>query len=121
MKDSARPALDAQAIDRLRRWGDEAGEDLVAQLVKLFLPDADSLVNSLRRALAADDVVEVSRSAHTLCGASANIGAAELARACASLERASSCGDPGGLRPLLEAVEAELARVRAALGLLLTS
>ena len=116
MADSARPALDAQVVGRLERLGQAAGEDLMGQLATLFLADADVSVVALREALAGDDAAAVVRSAHTLSGASANLGATQLARLCATLATDGAAGDLVGGGALLEAVEAELGRVRSALG-----
>jgi CheY-like chemotaxis protein/HPt (histidine-containing phosphotransfer) domain-containing protein len=114
--DPARPALDARVVGRLERLGTAAGEDLMGQLAMLFLADAEVRVVALREALAGDDAAAVARSAHTLHGASANIGAAELARLCATLAKDCATGDPVGGEAQVQAVEAELGRVRSALG-----
>ena len=83
--DPAVPVLDEQVVGRLERLGKTVGEDLMGQLVILFLADADASVVALREALAGDDAAAVIRSAHTLSGASANLGATDLARLCATL------------------------------------
>jgi CheY-like chemotaxis protein len=112
----ARPVLDAQVVDQLEQLGRAAGEDLMGQLAPLFLADADARVVALRQALAADDAASVFQAAHTMSGASANLGATELARLCAALEADSEAGNLTGGRALLDAVEVELERVRFALG-----
>jgi two-component system, sensor histidine kinase and response regulator len=111
-----RPVLDARIIDRLEKLGRAAGEDLMGELATVFLADADTRVAALRQALADDDAASVSQSAHTMSGASANLGATDLARLCAALETDSEGGDLIGGGAMLEAVEAELGRVRSALG-----
>ncbi len=108
--------LDAQVVGRLERLGETAGEDLMGQLAILFLTDADASIVALREALAGDDAVAVNRSAHTLSGASANLGATDLARLCAALATDGAAGDLVGGRTQLEAIESELGRVRFALG-----
>jgi two-component system sensor histidine kinase/response regulator len=112
---SIRPVLDPAIVDRLQRLGDAAGEDLRTQLADLFLADARLRVAALREALDHEDAAAASRSAHMLSGASANLGASELARLCAAFERDSAAGDLILGRVQLEAVEAELHRVRIAL------
>jgi two-component system sensor histidine kinase/response regulator len=109
-------ALDAQVVGRLERLGKTAGEDLMGQLSILFLADADAAIVALREALAGDDADALIRSAHTLSGASANLGATDLARLCAALAMEGASGDLIGGGTQLEAVEAELGRVRFALG-----
>jgi two-component system, sensor histidine kinase and response regulator len=109
------PVLDSQVVGRLEKLGEAAGKDLMGQLATLFLADADVRVAALRQALATDDAAAVVRSAHTLSGASANLGATDLARMCAAMATESTAGDLSGGGARLEAVEAELGRVRSAL------
>jgi PAS domain S-box-containing protein len=109
------PALDAQIIARLERLGADAGEDLVEQLTALFLADADMGVVAMRDALAAQDAAALVRSAHSLRGASANVGANALAGLCVTLEADSACGNLAAGRAQLAALETELGRVRSAL------
>jgi len=108
--------LDAEVIGRLERLGEAAGEDLVGQLAIVFVADADTRVFEIREALAREDAAAVVRSAHTLSGAGANLGATVLARLCANLATDSAAGDLAGGGALLELVEAELVQVRSALG-----
>jgi len=110
------PVLDTVIINRLARVGRAAGEDLVGQLTALFLDDAAVQVAAVRAALAADDAATVARVAHTLRGASANLGATRLAGLCAALVTNGTAGDLAGGATLLDAVETELGRVRGALG-----
>jgi two-component system sensor histidine kinase/response regulator len=115
--DSGQPVLDPHVVARLERLGAAAGEDLMAQLATLFLADADALISVLRRALAEGDAAAVVRSAHTLSGSSANLGATDLARLCASMAHDAAADLVGG-EELFASIEAELKRVRSALGLL---
>lgn len=116
--DSARPVLDARVVARLERLGAASGHDLVGQLARLFLVEADARISALRLALAEGDAAEVVRSAHTLSGSSANLGATDLARLCATLSLHNRAADLVGRTELLTGIEAELERVRSALGLL---
>lgn len=104
--------LDADVIARLERMGDVAGEDLIGQLAVLFLADAGIQVDAMRQALADGDDAAVLRTAHSMKGASANLGATTLARLFAAFPSAGA----GGGEALLASVEAELGRVRSALG-----
>jgi HPt (histidine-containing phosphotransfer) domain-containing protein len=87
----------------------------MGQLSVLFLATADARIDAMHRALAGDDTAGLVSSAHTLCGASANLGATDLARLCASIERG---GALVGGAAMIDAVELELGRVRTALGAL---
>jgi two-component system, sensor histidine kinase and response regulator len=108
--------LDARVVGRLERLGVAAGEDLVGQLATLFLADAETRISGLRQALADDDAAAVVRCAHTLRGSSANLGATELARLCATLSTHDAAADRMGRSALFDGIEAELGRVRSALG-----
>jgi CheY-like chemotaxis protein len=117
--ETTRPALDPRTIARLDRLGADAGEDLVRQLATIFEADATSHISTLRHALASEDAVVVSREAHTMSGASVNVGATRLAQLCDTL--AADISKDIGTRDLqhswalLDLVEAELARVQSAL------
>jgi CheY-like chemotaxis protein/HPt (histidine-containing phosphotransfer) domain-containing protein len=115
LDDPDRPVLDVQAVERLERLGESAGEDLLGELAPLFLTDADARVAALREAISRDDAAAVVRSAHTLSGASANLGATVLARLCATLAADGSVGDLTDGEVLLDTLEDELERVRGAL------
>jgi two-component system sensor histidine kinase/response regulator len=116
--DRKRTVLDLQILDRLKRLGEASGEDLIGQLATLFLTDAQSRIVAMRRALAAADTAILAGAAHTLSGSSANLGATDLARLSADLERHASAHDLIGGTGLLDGVEVELERVRSALSLL---
>jgi two-component system, sensor histidine kinase and response regulator len=109
------PALDPDVHRRLKRLGEDSGEDLMGQLATIFLDDADDRVVALRQALAVADAAAMHRSAHTLGGASANLGALDLSRVCVDLATRSLAGDLTGAGERVDAVEVELERVRAAL------
>ena len=112
----ARPALDTHVLDRLERLGKASGEDLLSELTALFLTEADASVAALREALSVDDGSAVNRSAHTLSGASANLGARDLASLCATLANPGAPGTVVDGEAQLARIEAELERVRSALG-----
>jgi PAS domain S-box-containing protein len=108
--------LDTSIVERLDRLGESEGEDLFGNLALLFLADATAVIVALRNALNVGDGAAVVRWAHALSGASANLGATELARLCAVLEAGGAAGHKFEGSALLEAVETELGRVRDALG-----
>lgn len=109
------PVLDAEVIARLRRLGEDAGQDLLGELTTIFMADADIRMAELRTAIAEQEAATVARLAHTLSGASASIGATELAHLCLDLERRATAGDLTGGATLAEPVAAEVERVRLAL------
>ena len=90
--------LDAEVIARLKRLGEDAGQDLLGELTTIFLADADIRMAELRTAIAEEDATTVARLAHTLSGASASIGATDLANLFLDLERRAMAGDLTGDR-----------------------
>jgi two-component system sensor histidine kinase/response regulator len=112
---STSPVLDAMVVGQLALLGKAAGEDLIGQLATVFLADSESRVAALHAAIADGDGAAVAETAHTMLGASANLGATELANLCAALEAKGAEGDLAGAGVLMTAIEVELGRVRSAL------
>jgi HPt (histidine-containing phosphotransfer) domain-containing protein len=111
----AGPVLDPEIRAGLERLERASGEDLTGQLTSLFLSDAQGWVTALRRGLESGDSGEVAWSAHAMSGASANVGATELARLCAALSHDGAAGEMSDGKTLLRAVEEEFDRVCSAL------
>jgi CheY-like chemotaxis protein len=74
-------------LDTARLLDAVGSEELVAQIVELFLAQAAAHVETIGRAIAENDADAVVRTAHTLKGSAATVGAAGVARAAAELER----------------------------------
>jgi HPt (histidine-containing phosphotransfer) domain-containing protein len=81
----------------------------------LVLGESDTCIVAMREAVAGGETVAVQRSAHALGGASANLGAAELARLCRTLASDGASEDLERGPARFDAIEVELERVRAAL------
>jgi HPt (histidine-containing phosphotransfer) domain-containing protein len=109
------PVLDANIVTGLGAVGHAVGEDLMGQLATLFLADADARAGALRQALADDNADELARLAHSMTGASANIGATDLASLCTTLAADVAACDQPGRGAILDAFDTELGRVRGAL------
>jgi CheY-like chemotaxis protein len=93
-------------VDTARLRDAVGSDELVAQIVDLFLAQAATHVETIRHAIAANDGDAIARTAHTLKGSAATVGANAVMRAAAALER----GDLTAARRLTAAVE----RARAA-------
>ncbi len=78
----------------------------------MFLEDVGSGLAVLRKAAEEGDAPSVERTAHTLKGASGNMGALGMARTCAELEEAGGSGDLSRVPELLARLDAEFERVR---------
>ncbi len=109
-----RGPLDRSQIEFLLSLDDGQG-DALAEIVAEYLTLGDEGYAELLRLRGERDRNAFERTAHTLKGASANVGATGLADVCASLElcaREAQLDDAG---ELLEQFEAQFERVRAAL------
>jgi HPt (histidine-containing phosphotransfer) domain-containing protein len=106
-------ALDANVLEELEQMGEASGEDLLGQLAAMFVTDADAQLVELHRALDIADAEAVSRSAHSLRGSSASLGASGLASLCGTLEIQSADGNLSNGESLLEALESELELVHS--------
>jgi two-component system, sensor histidine kinase and response regulator len=113
----SRSTLDANILGQLESLGSASGQDLVDELATMFVADADTQLTEMHRALDVDDAAAVARSAHNLRGASATLGATDLASLCKTLESQSAGGDLSNGEPLLDAVELELGLVHSAFAL----
>jgi HPt (histidine-containing phosphotransfer) domain-containing protein len=114
-----RVPLDRSQIEFLLSLDDGQGEVLV-EIVNEYLSVGDDLRAEILRLLGEYDRDALERTAHTLKGASANVGATGLADLCAGLEmraREDQLDDAAGLT---EEFEAEFDRVLAALRVVTT-
>jgi signal transduction histidine kinase/DNA-binding response OmpR family regulator/PAS domain-containing protein len=112
--DSQMDILDSVALDNLRSMvGDD--DSIIAELVTTFLEDAPLLLLNLRRSLENADAANVRLYAHSLKSNGAQFGAMTFADLCKDMEMIGKSNQLDGAAPLLEQIEAEYQRVRAAL------
>ena len=108
--------LHSQAFESLRTIERQGAPGLVRKTVAFYLEDAPPLMKTIGDAAGRADAVALRRAAHSLKSASANLGAARLARFCQELERLGASGTTGGASVSLAAdAVVEFERVRAAL------
>jgi len=104
------PILDESIVDGLRHLGD----DVLADILRLWFENLDPSLDAMRSALAGGDARALSVAAHTLRGSAANVGAARLAAACATLEvAAKQPADAAVLGGLLATVESDAGIARS--------
>jgi signal transduction histidine kinase/DNA-binding NarL/FixJ family response regulator len=106
-------ALDPEALDSLR--GLSGGEGLVGTLVETYLATSAADSADARRGAKEGRWSEVERAAHRLKGSSAMIGASRVAAVCHAIEERVRAARPDDLGPLMERLDQELERARAAL------
>jgi CheY-like chemotaxis protein/HPt (histidine-containing phosphotransfer) domain-containing protein len=113
----AREPIDQSQIDLLRSLDDGDGT-VLAEIVDHFLAEADQAGRELAASVSSGDCQALHRIAHTMKGASANVGATGLAEVCDHLETCGRQGEIAGAAGLVQRFDSEYARVRDALGLL---
>jgi PAS domain S-box-containing protein len=111
---SEEPVIEQERLEVLRDL-DSGDGDLLSLLVREYVEDGTRLLAALREALAEGDPHQVERNAHTLKGASANLGAARIVRIASRLEALGRAGALGTVGRLLDEADDEFALVRAAL------
>lgn len=104
-------ALDVQILLEY----EQMSPGLAAELGAMFLDDVPRRLAAMRSALAEGDLRTLSQLAHTLKGTSSNLGAGDLATACADLQSGSEGGSPAKAAVLLEAVDQAWQQVEAVL------
>jgi HPt (histidine-containing phosphotransfer) domain-containing protein len=111
----ARAAIDARALDNIRSAQRAGAPDLLGRVVAVYFEDAPKLIGAMRSALIEADLPGLSRSAHILKSASANLGATRLAGLCQQLEKGARAGEMANAHDPMNAIENEYAQVEAAL------
>ena len=108
--------LDRNALAALRSLQDGGDDDLLGELIDLFLQDAPARLGAMRDAIAREDWAELTASAHSLKGSCGSLGALSMADLCGRLERYGRTGrDRREAEHMLKEIEAQSMLVRDAL------
>ena len=107
------PTIDPVVFAELR----SLGEDLLTELVELFVHDTGPLLDQLRDAFETGDTPAVHRLAHSIKGIGAQLGGRRLAAACDRLEMEGIDGSVSAGSAGLRDVELDFAELRQALTL----
>ena len=114
---SVTAVLDQDILANLRGLPGDGDDDLLAELIDLFLRDTPPRLLQLGRALLDGDAKAASHIAHSLKGSSANLGARGMAQLCNEIELQGRAGELHDTTELHTALEREFARVFRALEL----
>ena len=93
----------------------DENDDLVCELIGLFLEDAPGQLSAVRRSAVQGDFDALRRSAHSLKGSSASIGAKRVSLVCAELEKKGRDQTMEGVPELLSHLRIEFEQARNAL------
>jgi HPt (histidine-containing phosphotransfer) domain-containing protein len=78
--------LDLNIIQNLKELGGDEDSSFLKEVINLYLDQAPGLINDIRNAVDENNALKLSRAAHSLKGASLNIGAKKFAEVCKILE-----------------------------------
>jgi len=87
-------------------------EEIVAEVMEIFLQDVPRQILSLQEAIANGDAVLAVRQAHSIKGAAANVGAVALQEVSYQMERTAKDGQLNGAVNLVEAISEEFDKVK---------
>jgi hypothetical protein len=113
--DALTEVLDGQALARLRELDPTGQNGLLPRVLKAFDTSLERLTAQLVEARPAGDHDAMRHVAHTLKSSAASVGALELSRICADIERMIRDQQTDGLAVLLDDMVTEGDRVRAVL------
>jgi signal transduction histidine kinase/CheY-like chemotaxis protein/HPt (histidine-containing phosphotransfer) domain-containing protein len=117
-EDEAPDPLDPSQVELLRSLDDGEGV-VLSEIIHEYLAQAEHGRDELARIVEVGDSRALERAAHSLRGASANIGATALADVCAEMELQGRLEQLDATGPLVERFDSEYGRVRDALDHLL--
>lgn len=106
-------ALNPVVIARLHALAEATEPSLIGQIFTSFLSDGAERLDKLQNALDGNDPELLRKTAHTLKGASANIGAHHIADIAQQLELLGQAGSMRGAAVLIEQIEGEFERVKS--------
>jgi len=102
--------------EALHRMGDQ---ETLEELARLFIEECPKLMAQIRESLAASDGIGLERSAHSLQGSSASLGAPGISRASAELQKLARSGHWIAARSVFANLEREIAALYSQLSTLL--
>ncbi len=107
--------LDAATLDGLRMLSDDGSNDMLFEIIDIFLDDAPARLIDVAAAVQAGDATAAFENAHAVKGSAATLGALRLAELCRQVEAMGRAGDVSGAASVMASVQAEYERVKAAL------
>jgi HPt (histidine-containing phosphotransfer) domain-containing protein len=106
------PSHDQQRLDRdsiLERL--EGNQDLLAELVELFLSEAPELIETMQKAMQSGEMLALEHSAHSMKGAAGNFSASSTVSAASQLEKDAKNRDLAAAKESLAALELAIERL----------
>lgn len=104
------PVLNKKTIRELKEMDD--GQGWYEGIVKKFMDDATSMVESLKQSIEKKDSKQIFEYAHKFKGSSGNVGASRLMKLCGILERDAECSQLNTMREIIDRISEEFEAVR---------
>ncbi len=125
-KEGETPEAKLEPIGEFERYGTafdkkavlnlvDGDEEMLAEIMATFLMDAPRLLRKLEEALIADDALQIRLHAHSIKGASGNVGATGMQTAAHWLEKAAMEGNQQQFRSLYDDLSHEFSIFKKAL------
>lgn len=92
--------LNFEIIQNLKEL-DTEDSNFLSELIDIYLTESKKLIDKIFKGISSNDKDMVANNSHTLKGSSSNIGAMELSRLCADIEKKARAGDLEGVKLLL--------------------
>lgn len=89
--------LDTGVMRELMGTTADSGRTFMIDLMEMFVGDARTALERMRRHVLSHDAAALAREAHRLKGSSATVGAIRLAASCLAIERSAKNGICAGL------------------------
>lgn len=105
-------AINRPVLEKLRGLSPDGGNEILVKVVAAYLVASAENMDSVRKAVAEEDVILLRAAAHTLKSSSASLGALAFSRICADIELAARAKDFAAGCKRVAALEDEYARVR---------
>ncbi len=109
---ASHPSVDPAALNELKAFQDEGDDDIVAELIGIFLDDCPGRLESIRHGVENDDAAEIASAAHALKSSSAQLGALRMSAICQMLESDGKAGKTDNAAELSSELLDEFERVR---------
>lgn len=109
------PVLDPDALAALQAVSPDDGGQFFNELIDIFLTDTPARLGEITVGLQKQDAPGVMRAAHSIKGSAGNFGAGSLAKIAYEIEHAARDSKLAEVPALVPTIEAEFARVQAAL------
>ena len=103
------PALDPDALGRLKRFG---GDKLLREMIRLFLEAAPERIAAARAGAEGNDAPAAELALHSLKSSAAQLGAMRMQRLSGQGEQLAKSGDLMIVGLLVQDLDEELVRVR---------